>query len=157
MGHIQTEPAGRPSKPHKTAAELERTTCPAQKEEERSKDGVLQASLPSRSSCWDVSAVLQNSTGEQPVPLVGTSTHSGKPPSFQAHGDRGARSGSMGSGRPANVLRRSTERGWGAGSRGCAMHHQKRSLHQRCSWWPVCHLQGGRRAAGSTQLPRYGF
>ena len=116
MGHIQTEPAGRPSKPHKTAAELERTTCPAQKEDERSKDGVLQASLPSRSSCWDVSAVLQNSTGEQPVPLVGTSTHSGKPPSFQAHGDRGARSGSMGSGRPANVLRRSTDRGWGAGS-----------------------------------------
>lgn len=70
MGHFQTEPAGRPSKPHKTTAELERTTCPAQKEVERSKDGVLQASLPSRSSCWDVSAVLQNSTGEEPVPLA---------------------------------------------------------------------------------------
>lgn len=70
MGHIQTEPAGRPSKPHKTAAELERTTCPARKEDERNKDGVLQASLPLRSSCWDVSTVLQNSTGEEPVPLA---------------------------------------------------------------------------------------
>ena len=26
-----------------------------------------------------------------------------------------------------------------------------------CSWWSACHLQGGGRAAGSRQLPRYGF
>lgn len=66
---------------------------------ERSKDGVLQASLPSRSSCWDVSARAADPTGEEPVPLAEEHPLR-KAPSFQAHGDQGARSGSVGWGRP---------------------------------------------------------
>lgn len=47
--------------------------------------------------------------------------------------------------------------GLGAGSRGCAMHHQKLSLHQRVQLVVSLPPPGGRRAAGSTQLPRYRF
>lgn len=73
MAHIWTEPEGRPSKSHRTAAKLGHLPppVPPRKEGKITVRTVSQAwSLyASRSSYWDVSSLLENSTGEGPVPL----------------------------------------------------------------------------------------
>lgn len=61
----------RPSKLHKTEATLGRAARPPRRKGKGSKDRVSgpQSLTPLRSSYWNVSALLQNSTGEGPVPL----------------------------------------------------------------------------------------
>lgn len=124
-GRSWTEPEGRPSKSHKTAAKLGRATYPPWKEGKSRKDGVPgpQSLSPSRSSYWDVSALLQNSTGEGPVPPSGLAPTQERPLQSKHMGVRGMEL-KCGLGQTCKRAQKTNGVGGGA-SRGCAMHHHK--------------------------------
>lgn len=73
MGHIWTEPEGRPSKSHKTGTKMEGAAHPPWKEGTSSKGGAPgpRSLAPPRSSYRGARSLLQNPTGEGPAPRSG--------------------------------------------------------------------------------------
>lgn len=156
MGHIWTEPEGRPSKSHKTGTKMEGAAHPPWKEGTSSKGGAPgpRSLAPPRSSYRGARSLLQNPTGEGPAPRGGLH------PLRKAPSVPSTRGPGHGAGAWAwTDLQTCPEDRWsvcvcvcvwggGAGSRGCAMHHQ--NLPSK----PPSTLRGGRTGAGCPGRPR---